>query len=145
MINPNVKIQKINSDEIETIFNIDQELFEYDFYPLKTWNEMWQNGSYEIVGIKVNEMIAGFLCLYHGLDEDEIIRIGVSKQFQGQKLGFYLMEYALKSPKKILLEVSSINTKAISLYEKTGFRIIGTRKQYYHDGSDAIIMEKSPN
>ena len=41
----------------------------------------------------------------------------------------------------ILLEVNTMNYKAISLYEKYGFKEYGTRKNYYGN-SDAILMKK---
>ena len=43
--------------------------------------------------------------------------------------------------KYITLEVRVSNIKAIGLYEKYGFKSLGTRKQYYQDNNeDALIM-----
>jgi ribosomal protein S18 acetylase RimI-like enzyme len=43
---------------------------------------------------------------------------------------------------KIFLEVSDKNIHAIKLYERNGYEKISVRKNYYSDGSDAIIMQK---
>ena len=54
-----------------------------------------------------------------------------------------------KPLKKISLEVSKSNDLAINFYKKNGFKIIGTRKNYYNKGleikEDAIIYEKKIN
>ena len=80
-------------------------------------------------------------------DECEIILIGVAPDFRRTGTASALMtiiekESKKQSVKKIFLEVSSINIPAIKLYEKMGYNTIGTRKKYYEDGSDAIVMEK---
>ena len=41
----------------------------------------------------------------------------------------------------ISLEVSKINRNAILLYESIGFKKNGIRKEYYSDGSDAILYK----
>ncbi|MBI4349380.1 MAG: ribosomal protein S18-alanine N-acetyltransferase [Elusimicrobia bacterium] len=38
------------------------------------------------------------------------------------------------------LEVSATNRSAIALYESAGYRVVGRRPKYYHDGSDALLM-----
>jgi ribosomal protein S18 acetylase RimI-like enzyme len=45
--------------------------------------------------------------------------------------------------KRILLEVNIKNNSAISFYSRQGFQTISTRKNYYGDKEDALIMEKS--
>jgi ribosomal-protein-alanine N-acetyltransferase len=42
---------------------------------------------------------------------------------------------------RMLLEVAATNTAAIGLYESFGFETISTRKAYYPDGADALVME----
>ena len=38
------------------------------------------------------------------------------------------------------MEVNQNNIPAINLYKKYGFNILGTRKKYYNNTDDAIIM-----
>ena len=47
-------------------------------------------------------------------------------------------------PETIWLEVSSLNREAIQAYEKMGFVPQGVRRNYYRDGSSAILMELKP-
>ena len=44
---------------------------------------------------------------------------------------------------ELTLEVRASNTPAIKLYEKHGYKILGTRRKFYHDPEeDALIMTK---
>ncbi len=46
-----------------------------------------------------------------------------------------------RSCAKITLEVSALNSRAISFYEKAGWRVVGRRPKFYDDGSDAVLMD----
>ena len=75
----------------------------------------------------------------------ELYDIVVSKENQGKGYSKILMDYMISLAKEnnvetILLEVNSINNKAINLYQKYGFKEYSIRKNYYGD-SDAILMK----
>lgn len=40
------------------------------------------------------------------------------------------------------LEVSAANAPAIALYGDMGYQVVGRRKRYYPDGSDALLMTR---
>ena len=42
---------------------------------------------------------------------------------------------------RVLLEVERTNATARRLYERCGFAAIGTRRNYYGPGRDAVVME----
>ena len=44
--------------------------------------------------------------------------------------------------KKLLLEVSESNSTAEKFYSHFDFSTVGIRKNYYKDGSDALLKEK---
>ena len=60
----------------------------------------------------------------------------------GKKLIKHLLDYSKNKNLSFLsLEVRKSNRIAIDLYEKTGFEIIGTRKDFYNfPKEDGIIM-----
>ena len=89
----------------------------------------------------------GFIVWRTVVDEAEIITVGVHPDTRGAgiaiaMLGIMENEVKKMGAKKIFLEVSHINIPAIKLYEKCGFVAIGKRKNYYSDGTDAILMQK---
>jgi ribosomal-protein-alanine N-acetyltransferase len=49
-------------------------------------------------------------------------------------------EAARRGARDVLLEVSSDNPRAQKLYRRYGFEHIHTRRRYYRDGSDGLIM-----
>ena len=59
--------------------------------------------------------------------------------------GSMMMEFVIKLVKMskvqvLSLEVREHNTKAIALYEKYGFKYSHTRKNYYSNGEDALVL-----
>jgi ribosomal-protein-alanine N-acetyltransferase len=84
--------------------------------------------------------------LWQIFDEGHITNIAVHPDYQGHKLGRFLL-HALVSwawennLAHMTLEVRPNNTAAIKLYEAVGFRRAGIRPGYYSDtGEDALIM-----
>ena len=73
-----------------------------------------------------------------------IATIGVLPEHRRQGNGRNLLqacEAQLKTP-RLRLSVRATNQAAISLYEKEGYRTMDIWKSYYHDGENAIVMEK---
>lgn len=92
-----------------------------------------------------NGALAGYL-LWQCPDQAELLRLGVAKSHQRQGVAKHLMHQWLNTiTTDALLEVSVDNVAAIALYQKMGFGIIHTRKNYYQIGkryTDAYIMQK---
>ena len=73
-----------------------------------------------------------------------IAQIGVDPRFQHRGFGRALLracEEQLQFP-RTRLTVRISNDKAISLYQKEGYRTIDIWKRYYNDGEDGLVMEK---
>jgi ribosomal-protein-alanine N-acetyltransferase len=73
-----------------------------------------------------------------------IATIGVLPEYRGRGIGRALMEACeaqIPTP-SIRLSVRESNRTAIHLYESMGYRQVGRWKVYYHDGEDALVMEK---
>ena len=82
----------------------------------------------------------------HVVDDDvQILNIAINIPFQHKGYGEQLLSYFLdqfNTDSSIHLEVRKSNFPAINLYLKFGFHETGTRKGYYSDGEDAIIMQR---
>ena len=81
-------------------------------------------------------------------EEAEILFLFVHPNFRRQGRARELMMFFFKSlqAKRInrcFLEVNPKNQSAINLYTKAGFSTIGTRKNYYKDGSPCWVMERN--
>ena len=71
----------------------------------------------------------------------------MKKKFRKKGLGSYFMSYVIKkceqlNLKKLLLEVSQSNVTAERFYSRFDFYTVGIRKNYYKDGSHALLKEK---
>ncbi len=92
--------------------------------------------------------IVGFIIFKRVLDETNLLNIVIDKQYQGQGLGRYLLEFGLVNQrshgvKNCFLEVRRSNVSAQKLYQLLNFIIIGVRKNYYplaQGKEDAIVM-----
>ena len=100
-------------------------------------NPSWQPGD---------EFIAGFVGVWHMVDEAHIVSIGVRTEYRGLGLGELLLLAAIKQAieyelRHVTLEVRVSNHVAQNLYKKYGFKERGLRKGYYTDNrEDALIM-----
>ena len=95
---------------------------------------------------KENEEIVASLELMRGVDDAEILNIETlpSHRRQGfaQSLLAEAFEWARQNQRQaVWLEVRASNDAAINLYRKTGFVQISTRKRYYSDFDDALVMK----
>ena len=92
--------------------------------------------------------VCGYGCLILLFEDAELANIAVSPTHRGQGVGKLLMEkmhdYAKTfGAERMLLEVRVSNQSAIGLYEKYGYEKYGLRENYYADGEDAYLMQKS--
>ncbi|MGL5034247.1 MAG: ribosomal protein S18-alanine N-acetyltransferase [Microcystaceae cyanobacterium] len=80
------------------------------------------------------------------LEEAHITLLMVAPDYRGRGLGSLLLAELLKQAialnlERATLEVKASNQTAIALYQKYGFKVAGTRKNYYQKtGEDALIL-----
>ena len=102
--------------------------------------------SEEYIVAKNDEgILIGFAGIWKSVDDIHITNIAVRNNFKRQGIGSLLLEKLLEycieyGTKAITLEVNHTNIPAIELYSKYGFEKVGTRKKYYNNIDDAIIM-----
>lgn len=93
-----------------------------------------------------NEIVA-CSAINFGFDDADLVNILVAHSYRNQKIASTLMEEMFKDCrekelKTLFLEVRESNYPAINLYEKSGFKEVSRRKNYYKDGETAIVMKK---
>jgi ribosomal-protein-alanine acetyltransferase len=80
--------------------------------------------------------------------EAQVMRLAVTPEKRGQKLGLFLVNAMLQEAKKLqatemTLEVRAGNLPALGTYRHLGFAPNGRRPHYYTDnGEDAILMRR---
>ena len=93
--------------------------------------------------------ILGYGVLSIAADEAHVLNLCSAPGQEGQGLGQRMLQALLKiarghGAQRVFLEVRPSNTRAIALYERSGFNEIGRRPRYYpalnHGREDAIVM-----
>ena len=73
-----------------------------------------------------------------------ISTLGVLPQFRRKGIAEMLLascEMELDFP-RLRLSVSRSNEPALGLYKKTGYQMVDIWRNYYHNGEDALVLEK---
>lgn len=98
--------------------------------------------------VKLGEKVVGFGGIWVVFDEATVINIAVHPDYRGIHISDIIMENLINKAKSMgacsmTLEVRISNIPAIKLYEKYGFIIEGTRKNFYDNPKeDGHIMWK---
>lgn len=110
------------------------------------YNELANNLAHYYCAVDEEGKLLGYGGCWHIFEEAHITTLSVHPDFRkrkvAQSLVFRIVDDCYKNKiKYITLEVRESNVPAISLYEKNGFKSIGTRKNYYQDNNEnALIM-----
>ena len=138
-----IRIATLN--DLADILSIEKKVFKHPWSKEQlSWELNSQPVAENYVMIARGNMI-GYL-FSHVVDDDvQILNIAIDIPFQHKGYGEQLLSYFLdqfNTDSSIHLEVRKSNFPAINLYLKFGFHETGTRKGYYADGEDAIIMQR---
>ena len=103
-----------------------------------------QNSCYFTIKSAPNEIL-GFGGFWQSVDDVHLTNIVIKKSHRNKGLGSLLLQHIINSARStgkgsITLEVNENNVYAKKLYLKYGFKILGTRKKYYNNTENAIIM-----
>jgi ribosomal-protein-alanine N-acetyltransferase len=99
---------------------------------------------------EVDGELSSFAVLMPGVDEAELLNIGVAAAQQRRGRGRAMLESMLvlacdKHLSRVFLEVRAGNQAAIGLYRSVGFSEIGVRRGYYRNAQgseDARVMAR---
>ena len=138
-------IRIATSNDLADILSIEKKVFKHPWSKEQlSWELNSQPTAENYIMIARGNMI-GYL-FSHVVDDDvQILNIAIDIPFQHKGYGEQLLSYFLdqfNTDISIHLEVRKSNFPAINLYLKFGFHETGTRKGYYADGEDAIIMQR---
>ena len=136
-------ISNLNKKDYHKILKIEKTLFINPMTLIELSNFSKQQ-CFHIWKIDIGKII-GYVSFFKIKDEAEIIKIGIDKFYQRKNYGSQVIsEMKRIGIKKIFLEVSVENIKAINFYLKNGFYKAGIRKGYYKQKDntrvDAFIL-----
>ena len=136
----------MNENDIDLCYELDSQTI--SLWSKKQWeNEFKKDGS-KIFGLLRANLIIGICVFQVVLDEAQINYFVVDQKFRKKGFGSFLMSYLIKQCEKLninklFLEVSNTNFTAEKFYSRFDFSTVGIRKNYYKDGSDGLLKEKT--
>jgi len=140
-----ISIKEINEKDIDLCYELD--LNTIALWSKKQWANEFKKEDIKAYGLLFGKILIGLCVLQVVLDEAQINYFAVNKEFRNKGFGSHLMSYLIKycetvNINKLLLEVSQSNKVAEKFYSGFDFFTVGIRKNYYKDGSDALLKEK---
>lgn len=142
-----IKIQPMQKSEVDEVLKIEEQAYgEHHWSKDSFYGELSNDLAHYYSAFDVDGNLIGYAGCWQILDEAHITTIAIKPEYRRRKIGEALLNKILENCYKneikyLTLEVRISNTAAISLYEKYGFKSLGTRKGYYQNNNeDALIM-----
>ena len=127
----------------------------------KSLNGIWSKSQWEkeltdpkricigVINIETKKLL-GVCTAWLVIDEIHLTLLAVEPIHQRKGLGKFLISDLIKRSKlfqanQIHLEVKATNNPAKAFYKSMDFKIVGNRRNFYKDGSEAILFNKQLN
>ena len=139
-----MSLRKAGIDDINSIVKIEKISHEKPYWNERSLKYLFNNSMTDSVWIfEFKKKIIGFLIEQRCLDEITILNVAVDKKYQNNGFGKKIIsQYLSIIPinSVVFLEVKINNFIAQKIYTALDFEKVGTRKNYYNNGEDALIM-----
>ena len=112
------------------------------------WEKELSDSKRLCIGAFESSNLIAFCCSWMVIDELHLTAIAVHPLHRRLGLGKVLLanlfqEASAQGCSRATLEVNSSNRAALALYQSCGFETAGCRRNYYKNGSDALIQWRS--
>ena len=140
-----ISIKQINEKDIDLCYELDSSTI--SLWSKKQWVSEFKKDGTKIFGLLIKNFVIGICVFQVVLDEAQISYFVINQKYREKGFGTYFMSYLIKNCEnlnlnKLLLEVSQSNVTAERFYSRFNFSTVGIRKNYYKDGSHALLKEK---
>ena len=140
-----ISIKEINEKDIDLCFELDLKTI--SLWSKNQWANEFKKEGIKVYGLSITNLLIGICVLQVVLDEAQIDYFAINSNFRNKGFGSHLMNYLIKVCEKIkvnklYLEVSQSNVTAERFYSRFDFFTVGIRRNYYKDGTDALLKEK---
>ena len=153
-LNPGVDFRGMRETDLDAVMAIENLIYTHP-WTRGNFADSLHAGSHCWV-MESQGVVVGYAVLSTGAGEAHLLNLSVASAWQRRGLGRALLLYLIDFFKAIkvsvvFLEVRVSNLAARALYAASGFREIGTRRDYYparinneESREDAIVLELKP-
>ena len=140
-----ISIKELDKNEVDLCFKLDLDTI--CLWSQEQWESEFNKKGVKVFGLLMSDKIIGVCVVQVIIDEAQINYFSIDRKFRRRGYGCHLMKNLINhceviNVKKLLLEVSDTNTSAKKFYSQFKFLTVGRRKNFYKDGSDAVLKEK---
>ena len=140
-----ISIKQLNEKDIDLCYELDSNSI--CLWSKNQWIDEFKKEGVNVFGLLLSNLVIGICVFQIVLDEAQINFFVVNQKYRKKGLGSLLMSYLITeceklNIKKLILEVSHSNFTADKFYSRFDFSTVGIRRNYYKDGSDALLKEK---
>ena len=141
-----LEIRRMMPGEAEQVHRLEEACFP-DPWSANSLMDMLSNPHALYLVAVLDGRVVGYCGTRMVLDEGDILRVAIDREYRGRKIGSAMFEKLLGETPRIIswnLDVRESNAPAIGLYTKYGFQPVGKRRGYYrHPTEDAVLMTLS--
>ena len=140
-----ISIKQIEEKDIDLCYKLD--LNTISLWSKEQWINEFNKEGIKVFGLLLANLLIGICVCHMVLDEAQINYFVVNQKYRKKGIGSHLMVYIIKQCEKLKinklsLEVSQSNVIAEKFYNRFDFSTVGIRRNYYNDGSHALLKEK---
>ena len=142
-----INVRRMTKSDIDSVIELEKKAYgDHHWSKESFYNEISNELAKYFCAFDKDGNLLAYAGCWQILEEAHITNIAVSPDYRRKHIGEALLKTIIDSCYKnmvkfITLEVRVSNTAAIGLYEKYGFKSLGTRIGYYQDNNeDALIM-----
>lgn len=139
-----MEIRTFNKKYLDDVYEIEKICFSNPWSRDDLEKQIDSETSHFLVA-DIDGRAVGYMGLQIFSGEGYVTNVAVLPEFRGQGIAQALINEQMKNEMDfITLEVRESNLPAIRLYEKTGFKNVGTRPNFYTNPTEnAIIMTRN--
>jgi ribosomal-protein-alanine N-acetyltransferase len=142
-------VRPMSVHDLDAVIAIESDAYQYPWTRGHFMDSM--SAGYTAMCLVMDQTVQGYFVMMRVLDECHLLNISIRRSEQNKGWGRFLLDWCCNHVRSmgctgILLEVRPSNEAARSLYERSGFRLIGVRKAYYPapvGREDALVQFKS--
>ena len=144
-----MSLRKAGTSDLNSIINIEKTSYKKPYWNESLLKYLFNNSITDSAWIfEVKKKIIGFLIEQRCLNEISILNVAVDKKYQNNGFGKKIVsQYLNKLPNNsvVFLEVNINNFIARKVYTSLNFKRVDSRKNYYNNGEDALILRYVKN
>jgi ribosomal-protein-alanine N-acetyltransferase len=141
-----VTLRTATADDVAAVHALETHAFGADAWSEQSVREELTGPRRVAVVACVAEAVVGYAVTSSAGDVLDLQRVAIHPEHRRRGLARALLATVLRDAEgdRVLLEVSTGNQAALAFYAAEGFTEIARRGRYYRDGSDAVVMSRTP-